>query len=177
MMTVRRRIQVGRAAPLVVATALVLAGCTALTRNVLVKESGQPASAVVSHCSGSEWMDNSMIAVVPIPIVAFASPTQELNEITTDDVLRRCGPPERLANRHVEVNRGLCVPLARTRIITLGVWHWCPADVAWDADVTAPASAVARTVTAPTPGVANTAPAPQGQTEAESSYRGIVRAR
>ena len=45
MMTVRRRIRVRPAAPLVVATAFVLAGCTALTRNVLVKESGQPASA------------------------------------------------------------------------------------------------------------------------------------
>ena len=50
-------------------------------------------------------MDNSMIAVVPVPIVAFASLTQELNEITPDDVLRRCGPPDQLANRHVEVDR------------------------------------------------------------------------
>src|SRR6059058_2314889 len=119
MMITHRRIQVRPAGAL--AAALVLAGCTALTRDVLVKESAHPKPAVVSHCSGSEWMDNSMIAVVPIPIVAFASPTQEINDITTDGVLQRCGPPERLANRHVEVDRGLCVPLTLTRLITLGV--------------------------------------------------------
>jgi len=127
------------AAPLVAVGALVLGGCTALTKDTLVRDNTRPATTVVSHCSGSEWMDNSMVAVVPIPIVAFASPTQELNEITTDDVLKRCGPPAQLANRHVEVDRGLCVPLTLTRLITLGVWHWCPADVSWDADVTTPA--------------------------------------
>ena len=122
MVTGRRSSYMGSAATgALVAAALVLGGCTALTRDVLVKESGQPAQAVASHCSGSEWMDNSMIAVVPIPIVAFAMPTQELNEIKTDDVLRRCGPPERLANRDVEVNRGACVPTTLTRLITLGV--------------------------------------------------------
>jgi len=124
-----------------VSAAIVLAGCTALTKDVLVKDGGRPATAVVSHCSGNEWMDNSMIAVVPVPIVAFASPTQEVNEITPDEVLRRCGPPEQLVNRHVEVDRGWCVPLTLTRLITLGVWHWCPANVSWDADVTQPASA------------------------------------
>jgi len=164
MMITHRRIQVRPAGAL--AAALVLAGCTALTRDVLVKESAQPKPAVVSHCSGSEWMDNSMIAVVPIPIVAFASPTQEINDITTDGVLQRCGPPERLANRHVEVDRGLCVPLTLTRLITLGVWHWCPADVSWSADVTAPASAVA-----------STASAPQTEAPSEPSYEGVVRGR
>jgi len=97
----RSTIQVRPAAPLVMIAALALAGCTALTRDVLVKESGQPAGPAVSHCSGSEWMDNSMIAVVPVPIAAFAMPTQELNEIKAEDVLRRCGPPERLVNRGV----------------------------------------------------------------------------
>jgi len=28
-------------------------------------------------------------------------------------------------------------------LISLGVWHWCPADVSWEADVTAPAAAAA----------------------------------
>ena len=164
MMITHRRIQVRPAGAL--AAALVLAGCTALTRDVLVKESAHPKPAVVSHCSGSEWMDNSMIAVVPIPIVAFASPTQEINDITTDGVLQRCGPPERLANRHVEVDRGLCVPLTLTRLITLGVWHWCPADVSWSADVTAPAAAVA-----------STASAPQTEAPSEPSYEGVARGR
>jgi len=142
-----------------VGAALVLAGCTALTRDVLVKDGGRPAAAVVSHCSGNEWMDNSMIAVVPVPIVAFASPTQEVNEITPDDVLRRCGPPEQLANRRVEVDRGWCVPLTLTRLITLGVWHWCPADVSWDADVTLPPSA------------ASAAPRADARSVTEPSYR------
>jgi len=177
MTTEHSTIQVRPAALLMVVATLALAGCTALTRDVLVKESGQPASPVVSHCSGSEWMDNSMIAVVPVPIVAFASPTQDLNDITTDDVLRRCGPPERLANRHVEVNRGLCVPLTLTRLISLGVWHWCPADVSYDADVTAPAPAVASTPPAiQQPAIQNQNQV-QGQAPTEPSYGGVARAR
>jgi hypothetical protein len=83
-------------------------------------------------------MDNSMIAVFPMPIFAFASPTQEVNEITASDVLRRCGPADRLANTRVAVDRGWCVPTVVTRLLTLGIWHWCPATVSWDADVTAP---------------------------------------
>jgi hypothetical protein len=122
---------------------LLLTGCTALTTNVLVDDSGRPRSAVVAHCAGSEWMDNSMIAVVPIPIVAFASPTQEINEIKAGDVLARCGPPQQLANRRVEVDHAWCAPLVLTRLLSLSVWHWCPADVSWEADVTpAPAAAV-----------------------------------
>ena len=151
------------AGALAAAAMLVLGGCTALTTDVR-KDAGRPvASAVMTHCSGSEWMDNSMVAVVPVPIVAFASPTQELNEINTDDVLRRCGPPERLTNRRVEVGRGWCVPLTLTRLITLGVWHWCPASVSWDADVSAPAP------------VAAVPPPPQPRTEGEVLYRETLR--
>jgi hypothetical protein len=150
MRTIHGRYLLRAATPIVAAAALTLAGCTALSRNVLVKDTSGPARNVVSHCSGSEWMDNSMIAVVPVPIVAFASPTQEVNEITTDDVLRRCGPPAQLANRHVEVDRGWCVPLTLTRLITLGVWHWCPANVSYDADVTLPPEQ-ARALIAPSP--------------------------
>jgi hypothetical protein len=80
-------------------------------------------------------MDNSMMAILPIPIFAFASPTQEINRITAEDVLQRCGPSDRLANRRVEVDRAWCVPTVLTRLISLGIWHWCPANVSWDADV------------------------------------------
>lgn len=152
------------AAPLAAAAMLVLGGCTALTTDVRVKDTARaPASPAVSHCSGSEWMDNSMVAVVPVPIVAFASPTQEINEINTDEVLRRCGPAERLTNPRVQVGRGWCVPLTLTRLITLGVWHWCPASVSWDADVAAPAPRAA------------IAPAPQPPTQGEVMYRETVR--
>jgi hypothetical protein len=121
--------------------ALTLSGCTALTRDVLVNEAGRPRSAMTTHCSGSEWTDNSMIAVVPLPIISYASPTQEINEIKPDDVLARCGPLDRLSNRKVEVDRGWCVPTAITRLLTLGIWHWCPAEVTWDADVSVPTTA------------------------------------
>ena len=44
---------------LAIATALVLSGCTALTRQVLVedKQPLPPNSTTISHCSGSEWQD------------------------------------------------------------------------------------------------------------------------
>ena len=128
-------------AVLLAATCLAVGGCS-VTRQELVNRGGpiHPAAAttVASHCSGTETMDNSMIAVFPMPILAFASPTQEVNEITADDVLRRCGPSDRLANTRVAVDRGWCVPTVVTRLLTLGIWHWCPATVSWDADVTAP---------------------------------------
>jgi len=150
------------------AAALLLGGCAAVSHQELVNEAGRPAASVVTHCSGSEWMDNSMVAVVPIPLFAFASPTQEINEIRADDVLRRCGPPERLVNRRVEVGRGACIPTVLTRLISLGVWHWCPANVSWDADVTGPPAATASME--PAPGASAAAPPPRaGVTRTESS--------
>jgi len=127
-------------ARLAVALVLSLSGCTALTKQVLVDEQGRTVAGArtVSHCSGSQWEDNSMIAIVPIPIIGLGMPTREINEISADDVLSKCGPPERLANRHVEVDRTACVPAVLTRVISLGVWHWCPANVSYEADVTAP---------------------------------------
>src|SRR5712691_12153138 len=80
-----------------------LAGCTALTTQVLVDEKGRPRPAGTTHCSGGEWTDNSMMAIVPIPIIGLGMPTQEINEIKADEVLSKCGPPERLVNRRVEV--------------------------------------------------------------------------
>ena len=138
-MTTRR---LGKAAQFTAAAALFLSGCTALTRQVLVDERARPTppnATTVSHCSGSEWQDNSMMAVVPIPIIGLGMPTQEINEIKADDVLSKCGPPDRLVNRRVEIDRTACVPTVLTRVISFGVWQWCPANVSWDADVTAPA--------------------------------------
>ena len=134
--------RIGKGAQLAAATALLLSGCTALTREVLVDERARPTppnATTVSHCTGSEWQDNSMMAVVPIPIIGLGMPTQEINEIKADDVLSKCGPPDRLINRKVQVDRTACVPTVLTRVISLGVWQWCPANVSWDADVTAPA--------------------------------------
>jgi hypothetical protein len=133
---------------------LMLSGCTALTRQVLVDEKGQMAPAgtrTVSHCAGSEWQDNSTMAVVPIPIIGFGMPTQEINEIKSDDVLAKCGPLNRLANRRVEVDRTACVPTVLTRVISFGVWQWCPANVSYEADVTAPEPQPVATAPEPAP--------------------------
>ncbi len=140
------------------AAVLLLTGCTALTTDVLVDETGRPRPAVATHCAGSEWTDNSMIAVVPLPIIGYASPTQQINEIKTDDVLSRCGPPDRLTNRRVEVDRVMCIPTAITRLLTLGIWHWCPANVSYEADVSGPAA----------PARAGGAPAPQTRSEGQA---------
>ena len=82
-------------------------------------------------------LDNSSIAVLPVPIVAFFVPHAELNEVKADDYLKNCGEPLKLVNRQVEVSRTACILAGLTRIITLGVWQWCPAQVSWEADVTA----------------------------------------
>ena len=144
------------------AAVLLLSSCTALSTDVLVNETGRPRPALSTHCAGSEWTDNSMIAVVPLPIISYASPTQEINEIKTDDVLSRCGPLDRLSNRRVEVDRTMCVPTVITRLLTLGIWHWCPANVSYEADVAVPGPRAAA-------GVAP-APAPEPRSEGGGSY-------
>src|SRR3989454_12300459 len=123
--------RVVRGASLAAATVLFVSGCTALTRQVLVDEQAQPMppnATRVSHCSGSEWQDNSMMALVPIPIIGFGMPTQQTNVITADDVLSKCGPPDRLVNRKVEGDRTACVPTVLTRGISVGGWEWGPGD-------------------------------------------------
>lgn len=113
------------------ATVLVASGCT-----TLVNDPARQTAAVEAHCSGAEWADNSSMAVLPVPVVAFFVPHVDIHDIKADDYLKRCGEPPRLMNRHVEVSRVACVPAALTRIITLGIWQWCPARVSWDADLT-----------------------------------------
>ncbi|HEU5408569.1 MAG TPA: hypothetical protein VFU48_12430 [Nitrospira sp.] len=109
---------------------LVFAGCTTALVHDDVK---YPQTG--AHCSGSQSVDDSSIAVLPVPVVAFIVPHLNLHEIKADDYLKRCGDPTKLSNRKVEVNRTACIPAGLTRIITLGVWHWCPARVSWEADV------------------------------------------
>ena len=73
--------------------------------------------------------------VLPIPVVAFFTPHVDLNDIKADDYLKKCGDSSHLVNRRVEVSRAGCVPAGLTRIITLGIWQWCPATVSYEADV------------------------------------------
>ena len=117
---------------MVMSAALLLGGCTTtlVHDDVTYPKTG-------AHCSGSQGVDDSSIAVLPVPVVAFVVPHANLHEIRADDYLKRCGDPTTLSNRKVEVNRTGCIPAGLTRIITLGIWQWCPARVSWEADVKA----------------------------------------
>ncbi len=116
---------------LALAAILILPGCT----HVLVKDNTQSENNGAAHCSGAEWTDDSTLAVLPIPVVAFLMPHTDLNDIKADDYLKRCGDTTKLINREVDVGHGACVPAVLTRILTLGIWQWCPARVSWEADV------------------------------------------
>jgi hypothetical protein len=109
-----------------------LTGCS----TTLVNDPVRQVSDQASHCSGSESVDNSSIAVLPVPFVAFFVPHVDLNDVNAEDHLKNCGESSKLKNRQVEVSRTACIPAGLTRIITLGVWQWCPAEVSWEADVT-----------------------------------------
>ncbi|MEW6246501.1 MAG: hypothetical protein AB1555_07310 [Nitrospirota bacterium] len=116
-----------------VACAFFLSGCS----TTLVRDDVKRATIAEAHCSGGEWVDDSSIAVLPVPVVAFFVPHVDLNEIKGAEYLKRCGEAARVINRDVRVNRTACIPAGLTRIITLGVWQWCPAYVSWTADVKA----------------------------------------
>ncbi|MDA1325923.1 MAG: hypothetical protein O3C34_14400 [Proteobacteria bacterium] len=115
----------------VFSAAILLAGCS----STLIEDAKRPVSQKVAHCEGSETVNDSSIAVLPIPIVAFFVPHMDVNEIRGDDYVKRCGDQRNLVNRQVKVSRTACVPAALTRFLTLGVWQWCPASVSWEADV------------------------------------------
>jgi len=109
-------------------------GCT----YSLVHDNPTAPPNVVAHCQGSENIDDSSIAVVPIPAVAFLSPHTELHQIEPDDYLNRCGHSTQLVNRDVTLDKTNCVPASVTEILTLGIWQWCPATISYYADVVGP---------------------------------------
>ena len=82
-------------------------------------------------------LDDSSLAVLPVPVVAFFVPHFDLHKVSAEPYLNRCGASTRVVNRDVSVNKTACIPAGLTRIITLGVRQWCPAHVAWSADVLA----------------------------------------
>ena len=62
-----------------------LSGCS----RTLVKDEIHVAKTSGNHCSGSEGVDDSSLAVLTLPVVAFFVPHWELNEVKADDFLRR----------------------------------------------------------------------------------------
>lgn len=117
--------------PILLACVLILSGCS----TSLVKDDTLQSREGSAHCSGSEWVDDSTLSVLPIPVVAFLMPHTDLNDIKADDYLKRCGDSTKLINRKVDVGHGACVPAVLTRILTLGIYQWCPARISWEADV------------------------------------------
>lgn len=113
------------------AISLAISGCS----QSLIKDYTHYDEANTAQCEGSEWTDDSTLAILPIPVVAFLMPHTDLNTIKADDYLKRCGDTTKLINREVNVSHLSCVPTALTRIISLGIWQWCPAYVSWGADV------------------------------------------
>ena len=78
---------------------LLLGGCT----TTLVRDDVKyPQTG--AHCSGSQGVDDSSIAVLPVPVVAFVGPHANLHEIKADDYLKRCGDSAKLIKWKVEVN-------------------------------------------------------------------------
>jgi uncharacterized protein YceK len=118
---------------LILSIALLLSGCT----STLVRDDVKRTAGLDGHCAGSEWVDNSSLAVLPVPVVAFFVPHFDLHKVSSEPYLNRCGVSTRVVNRDVSVNKTACIPAGLTRIITLGVWQWCPAHVTWSADVLA----------------------------------------
>ncbi len=106
-------------------------GCS----TTLVNDEIKKAEVVQTHCSGGKWIDDSSIAVLPIPVVAFFVPHADLREHSAEQYLNRCGVASQLSNRKVSVSKAACVPAGLTRILTLGIFQWCPAHATWEADV------------------------------------------
>jgi hypothetical protein len=118
---------------IVLSIALFLSGCT----STLVRDDVKRTAGLDGHCAGSEWADNSSLAILPVPVVAFFVPHFDLHKVSSEPYLNRCGASTRVVNREVSINTTACIPAGLTRIVTLGVWQWCPARVTWSADVLA----------------------------------------
>lgn len=95
----------------------------------------RPSLIPEAHCRGAEWTNEASIAAVPIPVVAFLSPQIDLSRVEAEDYLSRCGDSRYLVNRDVSVDRSACIPASVTRLVTLGIYSWCPAHIDYSADV------------------------------------------
>ena len=108
-----------------------LSGCS----TVMVQDPVIPVPMNSAYCEGTQWSDDSSVSMVPVPIFAFLFPHTDQYVIKPEDYLQQCAPSTQLVNREVIVDRNACIPAGLTRLITLGVWQWCPAYVVWVADI------------------------------------------
>ena len=51
----------------VMTASMLLSGCV----STLVHDDVKRTTGIDGHCSGSQWVDDSSIAVLPVPVVAF----------------------------------------------------------------------------------------------------------
>jgi len=72
---------------LLLSIALLLSGCT----STLVRDDVKRTAGLDNHCSGSEWVDDSSLAVLPVPVVAFFVPHFDLHKVASEPYLNRCG--------------------------------------------------------------------------------------
>src|SRR5215468_3824671 len=89
-------------------------GCA--PRTLVHDELSRPSDIPEAHCRGAEWTNESSVAAIPIPFVAFLSPQIDLNRVEAQDYLDRCGDSRRLVNRDVSVDRSACIPSFFSRI-------------------------------------------------------------
>ena len=74
---------------------LLLSGCT----STLVRDDVKRTTGLEGHCAGSEWADNSSLAILPVPVVAFFVPHFDLHKVSSEPYLNRCGASTRVVNR------------------------------------------------------------------------------
>lgn len=65
---------------LILSTVLLLSGCT----STLVRDDVKRTAGLGGHCSGSEWVDDSSLAVLPVPVVAFFVPHFDLHNVSSE---------------------------------------------------------------------------------------------
>ena len=110
---------------------LLLNGCS----TVMVQDPIIPVPMNSAYCEGTQWSDDSSVSMVPVPFFAFLFPHSDQYVIRPDDYLQQCAPSTQLVNREVIVDRNACILTGLTRILSFGVWQWCPAYVVWVADI------------------------------------------
>jgi len=80
--------QVHSKIPMVVLSiALLLSACT----STLVRDNVKRLAGLDGYCAGSEWVHDSSLALLPVPVVAFFVPHFDLHKVSSEPHLNRCG--------------------------------------------------------------------------------------